>query len=119
MQLTALRAASDAGRSTALDLGRECRKLWRSNHDRRSVDPGWCGGLSLAISRQIHDGGGAEDCSSAGARVVRRSRLRPSGPLRWKGRDRQESEEVADPVRIPGDLQQLGGAFSPDYATRW
>src|SRR5713101_4593737 len=61
--------------------------------------------VSVAISGQVHDGRGAERRRGYGTGAARRSCLRFGGPRRWQGRECQEPQEVAEPLRFPGHLR--------------
>ena len=71
------------------------------------------GRVSVAIPGQVHDGRGAERRRGDGTRAARRSRLRAGRPRRWKGRDRQEPQEVAESVLISGPPSASRRASAP------
>jgi signal transduction histidine kinase len=54
----------------------------RVEYVEHSAERAWCGGIPLAISRQVHDGGGTQRRRGYGTRPARRSRVRAGGRLR-------------------------------------
>src|SRR2546422_882840 len=74
------------------------------DHGKHNTARDRSGGFPLALSRQIHDGRGAERHRGHGTRTARRSCLRAGGQLRWEGRERQEPQKMADSLRLPGSL---------------
>src|SRR6266508_6888544 len=57
-------------------------------------------------------------------RAARRSGIRLARSRRWEGRHGQESQKMAEPLRVPGHLhralgQQRAGAAGPHDAARW